>query len=278
MPRTADQIKSFFAANAPVYEQKIIPAFRQFAESVILTAQPHGHEVTLDVGTGTGILARLIAPQVKSVVGVDIATEMIMAADTVEHPNNVRFQEGDAHALPFEDQTFDLVVSSFGLNATNPRQAFKEAHRVLKQDGYFVFHEWSIQHHLDNQIQEVMATYMLPDEDVSDELFELREFLRSPRMWDNILQEVEDYEEALVREGFSDIQVMEDKPVACVLHYEDFKVYKMAWAGRQMELAEMHESMRGDCLDALRDLLQQEADHDGYIHYDPLLFRIKAKR
>ncbi len=69
----------------------------------------------LDVGTGTGLAARFLADRYPraQVVGVDLAGEMIEEARRRLPPElrrRVRFQVGDASALPFADGAFDLVV------------------------------------------------------------------------------------------------------------------------------------------------------------------------
>jgi hypothetical protein len=130
---------------------------------------------------------------------------------------------------------------------------------------------------LDSQLNATLAKYMLPDEEISDDLFDLREFTRTPRPWDNLLQDSEDYAEALEQAGFRQIEVWEDRPVTCRLPFRDFMAYKLAWANRRAELEAMDASLRGDCLDALRDLFQDAADEQGEIHYAPLLFRVRAR-
>jgi ubiquinone/menaquinone biosynthesis C-methylase UbiE len=277
MRRDADTIRQFFDANADGYEARIVPAFRHFAESVIRTAQPLGHEVTLDIGTGTGILARLIASRVRHVTGIDFAPAMIEQAILTQNAN-VIFQVADVHELPFEADTFHLGVASFGLNATRPRRAFAELHRVLKPEGVLAFHEWNVLHRLDDKIIEVFARYMVDEDDAPPHLLKIRHFIRTPRLWDNILQEADDFKEVLAETGYVEIQVWEDAPVEVVMPVADFMDYKLAWANRQAELAAMDEFTRKDCLDALRSMLQDEVGTDGNIHYAPLLFRVRAKK
>jgi ubiquinone/menaquinone biosynthesis C-methylase UbiE len=67
----------------------------------------------LDVGTGTGRAAFLMAEAGAQVVGVDASEEMLAMARArqAEQPADVTFQAGDAHALAFPDQSFDIAVS-----------------------------------------------------------------------------------------------------------------------------------------------------------------------
>ena len=67
----------------------------------------------LEVGCGTGVLTRVLAsePNVGAVVGVDVAPSLLSRArNLAEDLTNVTFQEADARVLPFEDESFDVVV------------------------------------------------------------------------------------------------------------------------------------------------------------------------
>ncbi|MBZ0310354.1 MAG: class I SAM-dependent methyltransferase, partial [Anaerolineae bacterium] len=164
MSRDTRTIRQFFSANAPLYESRIVPAFRQYAAAVVRTARPQRHEITLDMGTGTGILARLLAPQVAQIIGIDLASAMIEQAQQILQQHslpNIRFQEADIHQLPFKNSIFHLAAASFGLNATRPRRAFKEIYRVLRPEGRMVFHEWSVLHELDEKLMDIFAHYMI---------------------------------------------------------------------------------------------------------------------
>jgi hypothetical protein len=145
---------------------------------------------------------------------------------------------------------------------------------VLKPGGVLAFHEWSLIHPLDEKIIETFADFMLSDEDAPPELMAVREFIRTPRLWDNVLQDVDDYHELLA--DFSQVEVWEDAPTTCVLPVEDFIRYKTAWTNRQAELKAMPDFVRADCIDALRRMLQEEADTDGNVRYNPMVFRVRA--
>jgi ubiquinone/menaquinone biosynthesis C-methylase UbiE len=73
----------------------------------------------LDVAAGTGHLSRAIAPHVKEVVAVDLTPEMLEQArqETVKmHLENIRIEEGNAEELPYDDDSFDLVVSRLAIH------------------------------------------------------------------------------------------------------------------------------------------------------------------
>ncbi len=95
----------------------------------------------LDIGTGPGRLPLEIArlrPEIK-VVGLDVSRDMIRAArrsaEKEGMSGRVSFVNKDAANLPFDDASFDLVVSTASLHHwKNPLRILNEAHRVLKQE------------------------------------------------------------------------------------------------------------------------------------------------
>lgn len=96
----------------------------------------------LDVGTGTGFLALLLAELGHKVVGVDISERMLeKAREKIKklNFNNVEFYLADAEELPFPDNTFDAVVSRHIIWALpNPERAYTEWKRVLKLEGKII--------------------------------------------------------------------------------------------------------------------------------------------
>jgi len=99
----------------------------------------------LDVGTGTGLLAIEFAKRVPGaeVIGLDLSDVVLeLARDHVqesEAPLRVHFEKGDAEDMPFEDDAFDLAISSNTLHLVeNPIRMFNEIQRVLKPQGAFL--------------------------------------------------------------------------------------------------------------------------------------------
>jgi len=98
--------------------------------------------LALDVATGTGEFARALAPRVAKVIGFD-ATEAMLAqgrkfieAAGIE---NVSFQKGIVQALPFEDETFDIVSSRYAFHHfADPKPVISEMARVCKTDGHII--------------------------------------------------------------------------------------------------------------------------------------------
>lgn len=94
----------------------------------------------LDVGSGDGVLTTLLAPRARSVTCLDRSARVIEAAGKrLGRLPNVRLQEGDMHALPFADASFDQVLCFHSLTyAEQPARALAEAARVLRPGGDLV--------------------------------------------------------------------------------------------------------------------------------------------
>jgi len=94
-----------------------------------------GQELALDSGCGTGALSVALAPLVGEVVGVDPNAEYLEAARRVA-PENVRFVEGDAMALPFDYGMFDIAGCLRLLHhVRRPELAVSELARVTRLGG-----------------------------------------------------------------------------------------------------------------------------------------------
>jgi ubiquinone/menaquinone biosynthesis C-methylase UbiE len=129
-----------FAANLMT-----LGRLRRLREETLSLAGVRPREKVLDVGCGTGSLAVLAAERVGEggrVCGIDPAPRMIAAAVRKAKRQNVMvdFRPGVIEALPFPDQSFDLVVSSFMLHHVPDevkRPGFAEVRRVLRPGGRF---------------------------------------------------------------------------------------------------------------------------------------------
>lgn len=91
----------------------------------------------LDIASGDGVLAELLAPHAHRYVCVDASPRVVAAAaERLRKFRNVEVREGDMHALPFADGSFDLVVLMHALTyADKPAQAVADAARVLRPGG-----------------------------------------------------------------------------------------------------------------------------------------------
>ena len=95
-------------------------------------------DLILDVGCGSGMVTRDIAGLTKGeVIGIDGSPEMIEVARIVlEEHDNVELLVGDAHAIPFCDNTFDITTCNLLLMwSSDPQKVVKEMTRVTKRGG-----------------------------------------------------------------------------------------------------------------------------------------------
>ena len=104
---------------------------------------PRAGEIVVDLAGGTGDIARLLAGQGRDVVVCD-PSQAMMDVGRQRCPSGVRFVEGTAEAMPFADNSVDVLTIAFGLrNVTSLAAALTEIRRVLKPGGRFLCLEFS---------------------------------------------------------------------------------------------------------------------------------------
>ena len=140
-----------FSRMAEAYERNVAPRFEPIAEEVVRLAKPKPNELFLDVGTGTGLLACLLAPRIlpQGVVAIDLADGAISVASYRAGNagiRNIRFEMLDARNIVYHGKLFDGVASNLGMPNFGVDRVFQEVHRVLKPGGRFVFSEWPSDH------------------------------------------------------------------------------------------------------------------------------------
>src|SRR5581483_3205435 len=139
MDHSTPLIQQQFGANADKYATSTVHARGESLARLIELAQPKQNWLVLDVSTGAGHTALTFAPRVAQVIAVDLTPQMLETARALANERgitNIEFEPADAHVLPFEDNTFDLVTNRIALHHfTNARQAIAEMARVCKPGG-----------------------------------------------------------------------------------------------------------------------------------------------
>jgi SAM-dependent methyltransferase len=142
---TANQGSKPERGPAEVYDELFVPAlFGQWGPRMAEAAAIEPGQRVLDVGCGTGALACAAAERVGPkgrVVGLDPNEQMLAVAR--RKPIGVTWQLGRAESLPFEDASFDAVVSQFALMFFESKPtAIAEMLRVLRLRGRLAIAVW----------------------------------------------------------------------------------------------------------------------------------------
>ncbi|HXM55958.1 MAG TPA: methyltransferase domain-containing protein [Candidatus Dormibacteraeota bacterium] len=138
-PRPAELSAHFFDAFATAYDAWFCGLHRRVAERLVALAAPRPGEVCLDVGCGTGLVARGLAETVGAdghVDGLDVSEGMLALARAAALPNTTFHHASAEPHLPFRDGTFDLVTFCDSLAyMDDPGRLLEEARRVLRPSG-----------------------------------------------------------------------------------------------------------------------------------------------
>jgi SAM-dependent methyltransferase len=97
----------------------------------------HTGQNILDIGTGTGYLARPLAKQGAEVTGLDPSSELLAVAEQLDQEQNVTilYVQGRAEKLPFPDHSFHVVTAGQCWHWFQRDQVSREVYRVLKPGG-----------------------------------------------------------------------------------------------------------------------------------------------
>jgi ubiquinone/menaquinone biosynthesis C-methylase UbiE len=145
MPET-DKV---FAGSIPEnYDRYLVPLiFESYARDIAQRVAALSPSSILETAAGSGVVTRALTPRLSpdaSYVVTDLNQPMLdYAAPRQPADDRISWRQADALALPFEDAAFDLVCCQFGVMFFPDRQSgYREAKRVLKPGGYFLFSVW----------------------------------------------------------------------------------------------------------------------------------------
>lgn len=121
----------------------------------------HPHKRILDIGCGTGQSLLYLAEHTTSeIIGIDQNVMMLEKAnERLKNHQHVTIIQANAEDLPFEDNTFDCVVSESVTAFTNIKRALHEYQRVLKHKGILTLLEMTSNQRLTPEIQEEIKAF-----------------------------------------------------------------------------------------------------------------------
>ncbi len=138
-----------FAGSVPEnYDRYMVPLiFEPYAVDLARRAASFSPNTVLETAAGTGVFTRALAPKLSpgaSYVVTDLNQPMLDHAASRQGPDKrIQWRQADALTLPFENAAFDIVCCQFGaMFFPNRVSAYREAKRVLKPGGHFLFNVW----------------------------------------------------------------------------------------------------------------------------------------
>lgn len=192
-----------FAGSVPAnYDKYLGPLlFETYALELMDRLKKDDLKNMLEIACGTGRVTRHLLSLISSdgrLLATDLNPDMIEEAKRHVTSEKIQWQQADAQQLPFKQNSFDHVICQFGVMFFPDKEAaFKEAFRVLKPGGKYIFSVW------DNMIYNPRV-YILNQ--VMDELFkdEAPDFLKKGPYSFFDKEEIRD---KLLKAGFEDISI-----------------------------------------------------------------------
>jgi ubiquinone/menaquinone biosynthesis C-methylase UbiE len=142
--RLKARVRNEYDARAATYEQRWRHYVAATVRETIRRIPRGGVASLLDVGCGTGTLLAAFAAEEPecAIAGVDLSPVMLAAAAR-RLPARARLVAADAEHLPFDDEAFDVVVSSSSFHFwPDPLAGLVECRRVLRRGGRLVITDW----------------------------------------------------------------------------------------------------------------------------------------
>lgn len=136
-PTVKQGVENQFTQVAKNYATSTVHMQGDELQAMVDLAELTGNEQVLDAGCGPGHTALTFAPLVREVTALDLSGAMLDQGRKLAMArgiDNVDFQEGDVEALPYEDDSFDLIVSRYSAHHwPAPQDALAEFRRTLRK-------------------------------------------------------------------------------------------------------------------------------------------------
>ena len=159
------QTDAVFAGSIPAfYDRYLGPLlFEPYAADLARRLADLRSGRVLETAAGTGIVTRMLIqtlPEAVAIVATDLNQPMLDFAAAQPGRARVEWRQADALSLPFEKDSFNAVVCQFGVMFfPDKRAAYREARRVLKPGGRFVFSVWDRLE--ENELSQIVSDTMV---------------------------------------------------------------------------------------------------------------------
>jgi SAM-dependent methyltransferase len=235
------------------------------AGKLVKFAQVKAGQHVLDVACGTGVVAITAARRGASTSGLDLTPALIERARENAGIAGIEaeFIEGDAEALPYPDESFDVVLSQFGhIFAPRPAVVTREMLRVLKRGGRIAFSTWPPEHFVGRLFAFVARNIPPPPAGAEQPA--------APPLWGdpNIIRE-------RLGAAVTDLQFARDTMVAPALSIQHFRAAQEKTIGPLIKLvaALQNEPAKLAALRAEFEAMAGEVYEDNAIHASFLMTR-----
>ncbi len=167
----SDKDKNFTGSIPDIYDDFLVPLiFKSYAQDMAQKVASAAPRTVLETAAGSGVVTRALAPLLARdarYVVTDLNPPMLVRADRQQPVDDrIEWQQADAMALPFDNDTFDVVCCQFGVMFLPDKTAgYREALRVLRDEGRFIFNVWDkIEENEFAQSVTVTAARFFPDD------------------------------------------------------------------------------------------------------------------
>ena len=131
--------KKLWDIYAPIYERAMRSDRKVYQFMYDRIPAVIGGKAVLELAAGPGLLAKHVAPAAERMVATDYSDGMIAEARKGVCPENLTFAVANATDLPFEDDSFDVVLIANALHVIpEPERALREIDRVLRDGGILI--------------------------------------------------------------------------------------------------------------------------------------------
>lgn len=142
-----DSDTDFEGSIPALYDRYLGPViFTPYAIDLAQRCSDLGVDRVLETAAGTGVVTReldRLLPQAAAIVATDLKKAMLAHAATRTDSRRIAWRQADAQALSFDSEIFDAVICQFGaMFFPNKIAAYREALRVLRTGGRFIFNVW----------------------------------------------------------------------------------------------------------------------------------------